>query len=317
MRPKPTLSRADEVRLRRSRQKTHRRPVSEQSSYRPLPPVTARASGQSFVRPRGGGKRRFQAVLSSTQTQWYAPRQSGLQITWHSLAMFVVVVLGVLSYFLFTSPTFRVGEAEVVGAQRLSPAEINAALAISGQPIFLLRPADLEMRLRLSYPELLSAKVKVGLPNRVSVIVEERQPVILWQQGEGYTWIDVNGVAFRPRGETPLLIPIVALGTPPASGIPASDPLSPAPFLSPQMVAMIQALASDLPGGTVMLYDPRYGLGWSDPHGWRVFFGTQPENIPLKLRVYQALAASLTQRGLTPALISVAYPDAPYYRMAE
>ncbi|MGC8855788.1 MAG: cell division protein FtsQ/DivIB [Anaerolineae bacterium] len=314
MRQKPSLSRAEEVRLRRSHQKTRRK--VEQSTYRPLPPVTTRASGQSFVRPQSGGKRRFQAVVSS-QAQWYVPRQSGWQFTWSSMALFLVVALGALLSFLFFSPIFRVGEAEVVGAQRLSPVEINAALAISGQPIFLLRPADLEMRLRLSYPELRSAKVKIGLPNRVSVIVEERQPVILWQQGEGYTWIDANGVAFRPRGETPRLIPVVALGTPPANGGVASDPLSPAPFLSPQMVAMIQALASDLPGGTVMLYDPRYGLGWSDPHGWRVFFGTQAENIPLKLRVYQALAASLTQRGLTPALISVAYPDAPYYRMAE
>jgi cell division protein FtsQ len=317
MRQKPTLSRAEEVRLRRSRQKTRRQPLGERSTYRPLPPVTTRVSGQSFVRPRRGEKRRFQVAFSPAQAQWYAPRQNGLHLNWQSLALIGVIALAALMYFLYTSPTFRVVEAEVTGAQRISPQEINLTLAISGQPIFLLRPADLEMRLRLSYPELLTAKVKISLPNHVLVMVEERQPLILWQQGESYTWIDAQGVAFRPRGETPLLIPVVALGTPPASGIAASDPLSPAPFLSPQMVSMIQVLASNLPGGTVLIYDPRYGLGWNDPHGWRAFFGTQAENISLKIRVYQALVASLTERGVTPALISVAYPDAPYYRMAE
>lgn len=317
MKPKPTLSRAEEVRLRRSRQKARRQAVSDQS-YRPLPPITTRSSGSSFVAPRRGGKRRFQVALSSVQpAPWYAPQVTPIHPTWRWLALVVLAGLGALFYFLFASPTFRVVEAEVIGAQRIPPAEINAALGIAGRPVFLLHANELETRLRLSYPELRSAKVSIGLPNRVSVTVEERQPLILWQQGEGYTWIDSSGVAFRPRGETPMLIPVRALGTPPASGLAASDPLSPAPFLAPYMVAMIQTLASELPAGTLMIYDPHYGLGWNDPRGWRVFFGTQPEHIALKLRVYQALVASLDQRGISPALISVAYPDAPYYRMAE
>ena len=50
-------------------------------------------------------------------------------------------------------------------------------------------------------PEITSAQVDVYLPNVVYVTVVERQPVLLWQQGSEYTWVDASGVAFRPRGE--------------------------------------------------------------------------------------------------------------------
>ena len=94
-------------------------------------------------------------------------------------------------------------EAQVTGNQILTPADINSALIVAGQPVFLLIPSDLETRLRLNYPELTSVRVTVSLPNFVSVNVTERQPVIRWEQGDGYTWIAEDGVAFRPRGEMP------------------------------------------------------------------------------------------------------------------
>jgi hypothetical protein len=66
-----------------------------------------------------------------------------------------------------------------------------------------------------------------------------------------------------------------------------------------------------------MTYDPQDGLGWTDSRGWKVYFGTNAKDMPLKVRVYQSLVDSLMARGLYPAFISVAYPDAPYYRMAQ
>jgi len=39
--------------------------------------------------------------------------------------------------------------------------------------------------------------------------------------------------------------------------------------------------------------------------------------VELKMRVYESLVASLTQRGIQPAMINVTYPTAPYYRMSE
>jgi hypothetical protein len=39
--------------------------------------------------------------------------------------------------------------------------------------------------------------------------------------------------------------------------------------------------------------------------------------VALKMRVYESMVDSLTQRGIRPALINVTYPTAPYYRMTR
>ena len=88
----------------------------------------------------------------------------------------------------------------MLGNNRLTREEIEAVTGVIGQSIFTVQPDEVATRLRMNYPELLSAQVNVYLPNHVYVTVTERQPVILWQQDGGYTWIDATGVAFRPRG---------------------------------------------------------------------------------------------------------------------
>jgi hypothetical protein len=64
-----------------------------------------------------------------------------------------------------------------------------------------------------------------------------------------------------------------------------------------------------------ILYDPTLGFGWNDPRGWSVYFGTSSLDIELKMRVYETLVNSLTQRGIRPVMINVTYPTAPYYRI--
>ncbi len=157
----------------------------------------------------------------------------------------------------------------------------------------------------------------MSLPNTVSVHVVERKPVVRWEQGDGYTWISEEGIAFRPHGDMPGLIAVVALSAPPIEGIVSSDPLTPAPFLSPEMVKTLKGLAGHVPPGMQIFYDASFGFGWNDPRGWKVYFGTSASDVELKMRVYESMVASLTQRGIQPALINVTYPTAPYYRLSE
>ncbi len=231
---------------------------------------------------------------------------------------FLIVALLVISlYFAFNLPQLRVTEAQVTGNQMLSPAEINSVLNIAGQPIFLLIPSKLESRLRRNFPELISVTVTASLPNVVSINVQERQPIIRWEQGGSYTWISEDGVAFRPRGERPELISVVAVSAPPTEGNVSPDPLTPAPFVSSEMVQAIKGFAGHVPPGMQILYDASFGLGWNDPRGWRVYFGTGGNDVELKMRVYESMVNSLTQRGIQPAVINVTYPTAPYYRMSN
>jgi hypothetical protein len=207
--------------------------------------------------------------------------------------------------------------ADVTGNRLLAPSEINSVLNATGRPIFTLIPRDLETRLRLNFPELVSVKVDVSFPNHVSINIVERQPVIRWEQGDSYTWIADDGIAFKPRGEILGLISVVALSGPSIDEIVPIDPLTPAPFISTEMVQSLKGLAGKVPPGEPILYDAGLGFGWNDPRGWRVYFGTRANDMELKMHVYEAMVASLTQRGIRPALINVTFPTAPYYRMSQ
>jgi cell division septal protein FtsQ len=230
------------------------------------------------------------------------------------LSFLVVALIASAIYFAYTLPYFQVTQAKVTGNQLISAEELSAAMSITGQPIFLLRPSDLETRLRLNYPELASARVSVSLPNVVNVDVVERKPVVRWEQGGGYTWIAEDGVAFRPRGENPELISVMAVSAP-ALDLRATDPLNPVPFISTDMIQALKGLGTHVPPGMPILYDPTLGFGWNDPRGWSVYFGTSSLDIELKMRVYETLVNSLTQRGIRPVMINVTYPTAPYYRI--
>ena len=95
-----------------------------------------------------GARRRFQIALP------HMPRANVRSISvprprfgWRLVSFVLVIILGAMLYFAFDLPELRVAEASLNGNQLLSQAEVNNVLNISGQPIFLLTPSDLETRL--------------------------------------------------------------------------------------------------------------------------------------------------------------------------
>lgn len=329
MSEKKDLSHSDLVRLRREKDSSKRVERAKKVVTRSAPPVTTRARQENVHSTRrsarsGSGtsrsaRRRFQIALLPIAPD---AEMRGISIPRprlgsRLLSFFAVALLSAALYFAFNLPQLQVAQPQVTGNQMLTPTEINTSLNIAGKPVFLLIPSELEKRLRLSYPELLSAKVDITLPNIVSVQVTERQPVIRWQQGDGYTWVSEDGIAFRPHGEDAALISVVALSAPPIEGLVSPDELTPAPFISAEMVQALKGLAGHVPQGVPILYDAGSGFGWNDPRGWRVYFGTSARDVELRMRVYESMVASLMQRGIQPALINVTYPAAPYYRMSE
>jgi hypothetical protein len=327
MRKKKELTHADLVRLRRERENAQRMQRASVEATRAAPPVTRRARQEVLKSNRRSTRgnaarttrRRFQNALLPVAPD---AELGGISISRPQLgrrlfSFFVVALLGTALYLAFNLPQLRVTEAKVIGNQIIPAAEINSMMNIAGKPVFLLIPSDLETQLRLNFPEFVSAKVDVTLPNIISVNVQERKPIIRWEQGGSYTWISEDGVAFRPRGENPGLISVVALSAPPIEGNFSPDPLTPAPFISKDMVRAIKGFAGHVPPGMQILYEASFGLGWNDPRGWRVYFGTDGNDVELKMRVYDSLVSSLTQRGIQPELINVTYPTAPYYRMSE
>ncbi len=308
-------TRAETARLRRTKQNEQR---MKQTSERVHRPIAATNKAQAVKTQTAMRKpRRYQIAMGMPAMRLTTPRMTlpDIRIGDRMLSLFLTLMFALAIYLLLSTPFFRVGAPQVFGNARINSDDLNAALAVTNQPVFTLSPDELATRLRLNYPELDSVQVTLGLPNQVWVSVSERQPVILWQQNQGFTWIDSTGVAFRPRGDVAGLITVVALSVPPSGVAITDDPLSPPPFVDPNLVGAIKIFAPSVPAGMPMIYDARSGLGWEDPRGWKVFFGSSPKDVPLKVRVYQALVDTLIGRGVYPALINVAYPDAPYYRM--
>ena len=316
---KRELTRAEIARQRRAQRTAKELQQASQRALKPIQPVTKRAvvdSKPAFVEVQK--KRRFRVALGLPEIHLRRPSTSVVKPNrgWRAVSFGIATLVGAAIYLALTLPYFNIPSITVLGNNRLTREEITAALNVLGQSIFTVQPEEAALRLRMNYPELVSVDVDVYLPNHVYAIVTEREPVILWQQNNAYTWIDATGVAFRPHGNVGGLVPIIGLATPPQGNPPVDNPFSPPPFMQKDLVDAILILAPNAPADKTMVYDQTYGLGWEDSRGWEVFFGSTAHDMPLKVRVYQSLAESLAERGLTPVFINVMHPDAPFYRMA-
>lgn len=316
------ISRSEVVRKRRRQQVERRVAKSASLASRPLAPITTRTippySGKVYA-PARGSRRQYQAAISmpGIEVRMPAINVTSQSLKWRLISFALSTALLALLAMAWNSPFFQVSGVEVTGNARVTSAEIAGVLRATDQPSFLLVPANLERQLRINYPEIVSAQVRVGFPNTVSVQVSERTPVIAWQQGNAYTWIDASGVAFRPQGTADNLVTVSSRQAPPAGAPSPIDPAGPTPYLSTDLVQAIQQLAPNVPAGETMLFDPKYGLGWTDSRGWQVFFGNDNRDLGTKLKVYETLVTSLQKQGVIPAFISVQYANAPYYRMSQ
>ncbi len=280
-------------------------------------------------------RRRYDISLGATGAEVQLPGVPFVRPSWRwvsaSLAVGLVVILGMM----WSHPAFMVHTIEVQGLQRLDAQELHLVLGLGNAPIFTVDPTVLEHNLLLAFPEFATVEAEVGLPNRVVVRVEERQPVLGWRNEQGLVLVDAQGVSFPARGlvtdagedtasggarlpvvEAPNLV--MALETAAEGEADPEQALNPyvgRQLLTPEQVSAILTVSGKAPGGAAIVFDPHHGIGWQDPAGWMVYFGTDGGDIHAKLEMYAAIVQDLTNRGIRPGLISVEFLHAPYYRM--
>jgi hypothetical protein len=232
----------------------------------------------------------------------------------------ILIVSAAMLFVMWSTEPFIIKSAKLVGNERLGASEINAVLGVIGKSAVLASPAQIKYNLQAAFPELKDVKVSVAFPGSVTVRVVERKPLIAWQQDNKVSWIDADGIAFPPRGAVDGLVPVLALGDPPAF---ESDQnyttlnIMTKPLLTPQTVQALQSMVSYMPEGTTLIYEPDYGLGWNDSRGWKAYFGNTSGDMSVKVTMYQAIVDNLTQRGISPTMVSVEYPSAPFYRLGQ
>jgi hypothetical protein len=326
-----TITRAEAIRRRREEEQKRRDGGTRKRSTTPKPAATRAKTERptlSHTPASTGRLRRRYDIATSSPYGRASSRMPGLEIPaitipplsygprW--ISFFLLLACLGLIYGMYTSEVYLINKVTVIGNQRIQADELEMALGIWNEPAFTVNPAQIEYNLLASYPELISAQVQVSLPAEIIIQVRERIPVLVWQQAGQVTWVDAQGYAFPPRGVADGLVVVQAAGTPflPAN-FDMSQTLGARAFMTPELATAIAALSPTMPEGASLVYDPEYGLGWQDPLGWQVYFGHSGTEMPVKLNVYLSMVDYLMKRDIQPALISVEYPSAPFYRMKE
>jgi len=257
-----------------------------------------------------------------------------LRFSWQWISGILTVLLFLLFIFMVNSPIFKVQALTVTGLTRYSPQDFQSLIQERKTSIFLFDTNAVMHSLRLVFPELVDPQIAISMPNQVILSASERQPIILWQAGDSDYWIDAEGVVMQKRGDLPGLLIVESSVPPPlaqintransivdyarmiierqSSDVPIDKLVD---HIDPGALGALIELSTILPAGGSLVYDPISGMGWRDPGGWEVYFGTDLSNIDLKQVEYQTILARLMETGVTPAMISVEHIDAPYFRM--
>jgi hypothetical protein len=246
-------------------------------------------------------KRRAQAARSVPQIK---VRVNPLQmLSWRAVSAVIVIGLSIVLYLFLTADAFYVSSVAIGGEKYLSREEIFRFSDVAKRHIFWIDPAEVEARLE-QVPNIADAKVYVGWPpDMVQIIVTEREPALIWEQGVR-VWVDVNGIVMAQREDRPDLLRIVAAD--------ASESLDAGARIPQTIVDGALQLRQRHPNIDVLTYDRLKGLGYRDGGGWTVWFGDGTE-IDTKLLVYYKVVENIRSKGIQPGDIYMNEPDRPVY----
>ncbi len=220
-------------------------------------------------------------------------------------AVGLIVLAGLLTILVefFASDAFYVYDAEVRGNRLLSASQIYEASGIDSYSIFWIQPEVVERKLE-ALPYIRSATVRCWLPNRVQIIVEEREPIILWRTRARAFWVDGEGQAMAPLADLPGLVRVED-----EEGAAADGDGS----MSLEIVTGIQQIRQLLPGIDLFHYNPVYGLQFITPEGVQVYLG-EGQDMAYKVQVFDAVRQQIAREGRVVSLIDLRYKDEPYIR---
>jgi cell division septal protein FtsQ len=249
----------------------------------------------SIVRPIGGTGER--------PVTEHGTRRIGFA-GWRFISGIIVLGMLVVLFLFFSTNLFYVHGIAVGGLKYMTKEEVFTLTGIANMHIFWVDPQDVRKNI-LRSPTIADATVTVGWPpNMVQVIIQEREPALIWVQSGVTVWLDIQGRVMNLREDRPELLRV--------SSDVNDGPLGPNVQVGVDIVTgalQLKALRSNI---TELRYDPAKGLGYADGRGWMAWFGTGTE-MPEKLRTYEAIVNSLAARGIHPAEVNVVNPDAPYY----
>ena len=210
------------------------------------PSVVTRGGGSYsnslLTKSRTNVRKKFTIPLNSPGAEIHMPSLPVFNPDWRLLSGFIALALSAFMIMLITDQQYRVSTVEFNGLQRVSPYDVEMSLGLNGQPIYTIKPQDVKAAVETDFSELKNISVWIGLPAKVVIDAEERQPDVAWLQNDETFWIDDEGFIFPPTsyfeddmsaeaGESALqspetiefttpLVTIISEGPPPARPLP-------------------------------------------------------------------------------------------------
>lgn len=202
---------------------------------------------------------------------------------------------------------FTVEAAAVTPTELLTESQVRSIAAVDGRSVFSIHPDEVKARL-MEQPEILSAQVVVRWPNLVELKIDERRPMIEWDDAGRVWWLSADGVGFLKHGDLENLIRVTAEAPSLAIQRQALTPV-----IAPEALWAAAALLAQVPEAEGLEYHPDHGFGFEAPQGWKAYFGSGGDMV-LKVQLYRKISDVLVQRGVEAEVVSVEDPSAPYYR---
>ncbi|MBC6936624.1 MAG: hypothetical protein DWB42_12380 [Chloroflexi bacterium] len=243
------------------------------------------------------------APQSAPAVQHGASDRGGL--SWRVFSGLMVLSLTLVLVLFFTLDLFFVHSIAVGGLKYTTKEEVFALANIANLHVFWVDPEEVRRNV-LRSPTIADAKVFVGWPpNMVQIIIEEREPAVVWEQAGVAVWVDIQGRVMRQREDRADLVRVIVDSS-------VEGPLGPNVAVPLDAVTGALQLKTLRPNIQTLRYNPYKGLGYQDGRGWEAWFGTGTE-MPVRLRVYETLVENLMARGIQPGEVNVVNPDAPFY----
>lgn len=272
-----------------------------------MPSLRSRQSRRRAERSPGILRGRVRSPESDRQVVEHGIRDQ-FEVSWRFVSGLLVLALSGLLFVFFATDLFYVRTIAVGGAHYLDESEIFRYAGIAETHVFWVDPEEVRERLIESSEVIADAQVVVGWPpNMVKILIEEREPQVIWIQSGVIALVDLHGNVLRytiEGEELPDLIHVVSEGM--LEGPPGAETPIPAAAVS----GVLQLRQLGFQGE--LRYHPVNGLGFREVGGWDVWLGVGTD-MPNKLNIYEVLRDNLLTRGITPVEINVVNPDGAYY----
>jgi cell division protein FtsQ len=265
----------------------------------------------SRTRERRRRNRQYTGVLRSDRPRTSQESRATEQVegregfSWRLISGLMVILLSIVLFLFFYSDVFYVNSIWVGGVEYMTVEEVFTYAEIANYHIFWVEPEQVRENV-MRYPSVAKAEVGIGWPpNMITIDIEEREPVLVWEQNGVAFWIDIQGNVMDLREDQPDLVRIVV-------DDPLIDAFGQNGRLNTDVIYAVIQLFDLRPDVTSWRYDLVKGLGFRNANGWDVWFGLGT-NMSEKIQIYETLSSNIIARGIQVSELNIVNPDAPFY----